>query len=259
MSDVLVLCYHALSPTWPAALSIDPDAFERQLGRLAGRGYRGATLRQAIEDPPAERTVAVTFDDAYVSVVDRAQPILDRLGWPASVYVPSAWPGRDAPMAWPGIDGWLGGPHEHELACMSWDQLRALCDHGWEVGSHTRTHPRLPELDDGRLDEELAGSRADCEAGLGAACDTLAYPYGAVDERVVEAAGRAGYTYAVSLPRRIHAPRPLCWPRVGVYHVDGDHAWRWRMKTSPAIRRLRTARAWGAIDRTRRRLLGIEP
>jgi peptidoglycan/xylan/chitin deacetylase (PgdA/CDA1 family) len=258
VSDVLVLCYHALSPTWPAALSIDPAAFERQLDGLADRGYRGATLRQAIEAPPAGRTVAVTFDDAYVSVLDRARPILDRLGWPASVYVPSAWPDRGAPMAWPGIDQWLGGPHEQELSCMTWDQLRGLAAHGWEIGSHTRTHPRLPEVDDAALDDELGGSRADCEAGLGAPCDTLAYPYGAVDERVVEAAGRAGYRYAVSLPTRLHAPRPLCWPRVGVYNVDGESEWRWRLKASPALRRVRASSAWEALDRTRRRLRGVE-
>ncbi|HKP92037.1 MAG TPA: polysaccharide deacetylase family protein [Thermoleophilaceae bacterium] len=254
MSDVLVLCYHALSPTWPAALSIEPDAFERQLQGLADRGYRGATVRQAIEEPPAEQTVAVTFDDAYVSVLDVARPILDRLGWPASVYVPSAWPERNAPMTWPGIDQWLGGPHEHELACMSWEQLRGLRSHGWEIGSHTRTHPRLPDLADAPLRDELAGSRADCEAGLGAACDTLAYPYGAVDERVVEAAGRAGYSYAVSLPSRLHAPRALCWPRVGVYHVDGEADWRWRLKSSRALRRLRASRAWEGLDGLRRRV-----
>jgi peptidoglycan/xylan/chitin deacetylase (PgdA/CDA1 family) len=259
VSDVLVLCYHALSPTWPAALSIHPDAFERQLERLAAGGYRGATLRQAIEDPPGERTVAVTFDDAYVSVRELARPVLDRLGWPASVYVPSAWPGRGAPMTWPGIDQWLGGEHEHELRCLGWDELRALADHGWEVGSHTRTHPRLPELDDAALDDELAGSRADCEAGLGAPCETLAYPYGAVDERVVEAAGRSGYRYAVSLPRTLHPPRPLCWPRVGVYHVDGEADWRFRLKSSSALRRLRGSGAWGALDRTRRRIRGISP
>jgi peptidoglycan/xylan/chitin deacetylase (PgdA/CDA1 family) len=259
VSDVLVLCYHALSPTWPAALSIDPGAFERQLAGLADRGYRGATLRQAIEAPPAGRTVAVTFDDAYVSVLDLARPILDRLGWPASVYVPSAWPDRGAPMAWPGIDQWLGGPHEHELSCMSWDQLRGLADHGWEIGSHTRTHPRLPELGDEALDDELAGSRADCEAGLGVACETLAYPYGAVDERVVEAAGRAGYRYAVSLPARLHARGPLCWPRVGVYNVDGEAGWRWRLKSSPALRRLRASRAWETLDAVRLRVRGVEP
>ena len=251
MSDVLVLCYHALSPTWPADLSIHPEAFERQLRGLAGRGYRGATLRQAIEGPPGERTVAVTFDDAYLSVLELALPILDRVGWPASVYVPSAWPGRGEPMRWPGIDQWLGGPHEHELACMSWEQLRDLAGHGWEVGSHTRTHPRLPEVGDAQLDDELAGSRADCEAGLGAACDTLAYPYGAVDERVIEAAGRCGYSYAVSLPARLHAPRPLCWPRVGVYHVDGESDLRWRLKSSPGLRRLRGSRAWEALDALR--------
>ena len=133
---------------------------------------------------------------------------------------------------------------------------RGLADHGWEIGSHTCSHPRLPELDDRALDDELAGSRADCEAGLGRPCDTLAYPYGAVDGRVVEAAGRAGYRLAVSLPRRLHAPRALCWPRVGVYHVDGESEWRWRMKVSPAARRLRASGAWGTLDGARRALVG---
>ena len=257
MSDVIVLCYHAVSPTWPAELSIEPDAFERQLTKLLRRGYRPATVREAIAEPPAERTLAVTFDDAYRSVLDVARPILDRLGIRASVYVPSAWPDRDAPMTWPGIDHWLGGPHERELWCMSWTQLRGLADLGWEVGSHTRTHPRLPALGAGELFEELAGSRADCEAGLGRPCDSLAYPYGAVDERVVEAAGRAGYAYAVSLPRSLHAPRPLCWPRVGVYHVDGQAAWRFRMKVSPLARRLRRSRAWETVDGARRKLMRV--
>jgi peptidoglycan/xylan/chitin deacetylase (PgdA/CDA1 family) len=257
VSDVLVLCYHAVSPSWPAALSITPDAFERQLALLARRGYRGATLREAIAEPPAERTVAVTFDDAYRSVLELARPILDRLGMPASVYVPTAWPEREAPMSWAGIDQWLGGPHEGELRCMSWDELRGLADHGWEVGSHTRSHPRLTEVgDDGTLTDELAGSRADCEAALGRPCDTLAYPYGAVDERVEAAAGRAGYAYAVSLPHGLHERRPLCWPRVGIYHADGESEWRWRLKLSPGVRRLRASRAWRAIDGARRGLSG---
>ena len=88
MSDVLVLCYHAVSPDWPAPLSITPDAFERQLNLLVRRGYRGATVRDALSNPPAGRTVAITFDDAYRSIRELARPILDRLGMTASVYVP---------------------------------------------------------------------------------------------------------------------------------------------------------------------------
>ncbi|MEA2352969.1 MAG: hypothetical protein QOJ14_1383 [Thermoleophilaceae bacterium] len=249
MSDVLVLCYHALSPDWPADLSVTPDRFEAQVELLVRRGYVGATLEQALTAPPGPRTVAITFDDAYRSVLELALPILDRLGMPASVYVPTAWPERGKPMRWPGIDQWLGGEHEHELACMSWEELRGLADHGWEIGSHTRSHPRLPELDDATLDDELVGSRADCEAGMGRPCETLAYPYGAVDERVVEAAERAGYRLAVSLPRRLHAPRPLCWPRVGIYHVDGEADWRWRLKVSPLARRARGSALAGRLLR----------
>ena len=162
-------------------------------------------------------------------------------------------------MSWPGIDHWSPGPHEHELRCMTWAELRGLADGGWEVGSHTRSHPRLPELDDGALDDELAGSRAVCEQNMGRPCTSLAYPYGAVDERVVEAAGRAGYDHALTLPRAIHAPRPLYWPRVGIYQVDGRQDWRWRMKVSPFVRRARGSEAWTKLDGLRRRLRGIEP
>ncbi|MBV9213965.1 MAG: polysaccharide deacetylase family protein [Actinobacteria bacterium] len=253
MSDVLVLCYHAVSESWPAALSVTPDGLERQLGLLHRRGFRGVTLTEALSDPPSERAVAVTFDDAYRSVLELARPILDRFGMVGSVYAVTDWPGRSQPLSWAGVDQWLGGPHEGELAGMDWDELRALADDGWEVGSHTRSHPRLPELDDGALEDELAGSRRDCERGMGRSCDTLAYPYGAVDERVVEAAGRAGYRFAVTLPRGLHAPRPLHWPRVGVYHADSE--WRFRLKVSPAIRSLRGSPAWAGIDGLRRRLV----
>ena len=41
MSDTLVLCYHAVSESFPAPLSVTPTALEEQLALLAGRGYRG--------------------------------------------------------------------------------------------------------------------------------------------------------------------------------------------------------------------------
>jgi peptidoglycan/xylan/chitin deacetylase (PgdA/CDA1 family) len=246
VSDVLVLCYHAVSETWPARLSVTPDAFERQIRLLHGRGFRGVTLSRALTDPPPGRVLAVTFDDAYRSVCELARPILAELGMVGSVYAPTAWVGRPGPMVWRGIDEWADGPHRHELTCMGWDELGALAEEGWDVGSHTRSHPRLPEVDDASLADELAGSREDCERNLGGTCDTLAYPYGALDDRVVAAAGRSGYRYAVTLPRRVNAAGALRWPRVGVYHADTDR--RFRLKVSPLVRTLRSSPAWGAID-----------
>jgi peptidoglycan/xylan/chitin deacetylase (PgdA/CDA1 family) len=247
MNDALVLCYHAVSETWPAKLAVTPGRLEVQLGLLVRRGYRGATFTEAVTSPANGRVLAVTFDDGFRSVLEYAFPILSRLGLPGTVFVPTAFPG-DAAMAWPGIDEWLGGQHASELTPMSWEELRLLADAGWEIASHTRSHPRLPELDDRRLADELEGSRQDCEERLGRACRSLAYPYGDVDARVVRAAEAAGYRAAgpglrgAAVLRGCGLPVRLGWPRVGVYLNDTPS--RFRLKVRPELRRLRTSWMW---------------
>src|SRR3712207_7434183 len=119
---------------------------------------------------------------------------------------------------------------------MSWDQLRELADGGWEVGSHTVTHPHLTQVDDAELARQLADSRAECEDGMGRSCPTIAYPYGDVDPRVVAATREAGYAAGAALPDVPHPPRPLEFPRVGVYNVDDDR--RFKLKASRLVRTL---------------------
>jgi peptidoglycan/xylan/chitin deacetylase (PgdA/CDA1 family) len=242
MPDVLVLCYHAISERFPAAMSVTPAAFERQLALLKRAGYRGATFADAVRGPSG-RVVAVTFDDAYLSELTLAKPLLDAVGYPATVYAPTAYlDGRGQPLKWAGIEQWHGGEHEHELVPMSWDQLGELAEAGWEIGSHTHTHPHLTTVDDETLREELARSRDEVEQRLGRPCPTLAYPYGDHDERVVAAAGAAGYAAACTLPGRLPRPRPLAWPRIGVYRGDDER--RFRLKVSRGMRRLRGSRLW---------------
>jgi len=242
VSDVVVLCYHAVADDWAADLCVTPDRLEAQLQLLVDRGYRGATFREAVLAPPASRTVAVTFDDAFRSVIQRAFPVLERLRLPGTVFAVTGVVGQPPPMSWPGIDRWIGGPHEPELECMSWDELGRLADSGWEIGSHTHSHPRLTTLDDQTLDEELVTSREVCAKRLGRTCASLGYPYGDHDPRVIVAARRAGYEAAGTLPGPLHPPEPLRWPRVGVYHRDD--ARRFRAKVSPLVRGLRASRAW---------------
>jgi peptidoglycan/xylan/chitin deacetylase (PgdA/CDA1 family) len=243
MPDVLVLCYHAVSERFPAALSVTPGALERHLGLLKRAGYRGVTFADAMR-VRSGRVVAITFDDAFLSVLRVGKPLLDSVGYPATVYAPTAYldnPGQ--PLKWDGIERWHGGEHEHELLPMSWGQLGELADVGWEIGSHTSTHPHLHQvLDDGQLRAELVESKATVEERLGRDCATLAYPYGDYDERVVAAAGAAGYAAAGTLPSRLHAARPLAWPRVGVYRGDDER--RFRLKVSRTLRRLRGSRLW---------------
>jgi peptidoglycan/xylan/chitin deacetylase (PgdA/CDA1 family) len=250
VGELLVLCYHAVSEEFPAPLSVSPDTLRNQLGLLVRRGYRGATFSDSIGEPREGKTLAVTFDDAYRSVIERALPILAEYGLPGTVFAPTAYIGAESPMRWPGIDRWHGTAHEAELIPCSWPELERLLDAGWEVGSHTRTHPRLPDLTDSELMAELSESRRDCEQRLGVACRSIAYPYGAVDERVADAVAAAGYSFGGELPGSFRTPSaPLRWPRVGVYHRDRQ--WRFLLKTAVLMRTLRGTTAWSVLDRMR--------
>jgi peptidoglycan/xylan/chitin deacetylase (PgdA/CDA1 family) len=249
VTDTIVLCYHALSPDWKAALSTTPERFEAQVALLAKRGYRGVRFSDAVRSRPRGRAVAVTFDDAYHSVLALARPILERFGFPATVFAPTDGVEAAGPLRWPGVDQWIGGPHEHELMPMSWAELKSLASAGWEIGSHTASHPHLTRLDDVVLHEELVRSKAMCEQRLDGPCTSLAYPYGDVDARVVAATARTGYEVAAALPQRLDSKDPLRWPRIGVYHVDDDR--RFPMKVSPAFRRMRRSPLWDSLGRLR--------
>jgi peptidoglycan/xylan/chitin deacetylase (PgdA/CDA1 family) len=256
MKDVLVLCYHAVSERWPAPLSVTPERLEQQLRFLTERGYRGATFEQAVTAPPAKKVVAVTFDDAFRSVFDLAFPILSRLGLPGTLFVPTRLIDGEGPMTWPGTDHWVGGPYEDELIAMSWQEVEQLADAGWEIGSHTQSHPRLAELEQSAIESELRGSREDCERRLGRTCHSLAYPYGEIgvdfDARAIRAAGDVGYLQAATLPGRLHSALPLQWPRVGVYYRDDLKSFR--RKVSPRMRWLRASPVWGVIGPAQRAL-----
>jgi peptidoglycan/xylan/chitin deacetylase (PgdA/CDA1 family) len=235
MSDVLVLCYHAVSERWPSELAVSPDVLDEQLATLERRGYRIATFSRAITDPPWPRTLAVTFDDAYRSTLELAAPVLARRDAPGAVFAPTDWVGRDNPMCWPGIEEWVDGPYRDELLCLDWDGLGELAEQGWEVGSHARSHPRLPQLDDAALEHELAGSRELIAERLGA-CDSIAYPYGDSDDRVVRAAAAAGYRTACTLTGLPHPASLLSWPRVGIYPANSPLYFK--LKTSGTLRSL---------------------
>ncbi len=240
MSGPLVLAYHAVA-SCPNALAVAALSLELQVRGLLRRGHRPVTFAEAVAGPPSagagrRRLFAVTFDDGFRSVITRALPILDRLAVPATVFLPTALlpervSGDDRPLAWPGFTP--SPMTEDELLPMSWEQVGGLVERGWEIASHTATHPRLTSLDDRRLAHELTSSRLVCEQRTGTACRTIAYPFGDVDDRVVAAAAQAGYTGGAAMSR-LRCAGPLAVPRTGVYSHDTPR--RFRLKTTPLVR-----------------------
>jgi peptidoglycan/xylan/chitin deacetylase (PgdA/CDA1 family) len=234
--DTLILCYHSVSESWPQQTSVTPSALAGHVATLVERGYRGATFSDAVLAPARRRTVAFTFDDAHRSVLELAYPILSAAGWPGTVFVPTDYCTALRPLDWPGLGRWRGGEWDHELMCMSWQELERLAGDGWEIGSHTCSHPRLSSLPAAEITHELEASRAEIERRLDRPCETLAYPYSDYDQRVVRAARAAGYRLAATAPTTRPAPLPLLWPRPVI--AREDVGWRFRVRTSATLRHM---------------------
>lgn len=260
MTRVIALGYHGVSARWPSSLAVDPEQLRRQISYLLERGHRPVTVTEAARLGARERLVVITFDDALASVYRLAFPILQELGAVATVYAPSEPILSGQPMAWPEVRDHLATEHAAELDGMTVEELREVASAGWEVGSHTCTHPWLPTLDADRLRDELVRSRADLQAALGLPCTSLAYPFGAHDDRVVAATQAAGYETAVTLPHRLRPWPPagadiderLRLARIGIYLADDMT--RFRVKVAAPMRALRESPLWDAVIRARARV-----
>jgi peptidoglycan/xylan/chitin deacetylase (PgdA/CDA1 family) len=217
--DVLVLCYHGVHPVAEYG-EVTPQAFRAQLEVIASRGYRWVTFSEAVLGDTAGRVAAVTFDDGIGSALEHGLPVLDELGIPGTMF-----PRLDTLDVAGRLDA---------------NDIGGLAERGWEVGSHTLTHPVLTDVDDDVLRAELVESRALIEQLTARPCVSVAYPTGRADARVVAAAAAAGYTAGAALEGAVDVPPgPLSWPRVG---VRGDDSLRvFRLKCAPAVRRLRSS------------------
>ena len=190
---VRILGYHAVGDG-ENDLSVSAAEFRRQLEWLMQHGYRLMTMSQWHEamttgQPLASRTVILTFDDGFRSVLTHAAPILAEYG-AATVFVLTDYVGRtnsfDRPFQAP------------ELPLLSWDQIERLKRLGWDIQSHGRRHYPMFRLQPSVLEDEAAGSKALLEQRLGEPVRFLCYPYGAFEPASMETARRAGYVGAVT-------------------------------------------------------------
>jgi peptidoglycan/xylan/chitin deacetylase (PgdA/CDA1 family) len=159
---------------------------------LRGEGMRAVSLdafRGWLDGGAAlpDGSFLLTFDDGFLGVHEHAAPVLERLGWPATVFLVSGLlGGRDD---WTRTENPSGATHP----LMARRHVRELGGRGFAFHSHTRSHRDLTRLEPPDLAAELAGSRADLEDLLGKPVDSIAYPFGRYDEGVLNAARAAGY------------------------------------------------------------------
>jgi peptidoglycan/xylan/chitin deacetylase (PgdA/CDA1 family) len=158
-----VLMYHKVNDRPGNPLTVPTGLFEEQLALLGDLGYRVVGLDAVLDHyvagaPLPERAVLITFDDGYRDTLEHAAPALARHGYPAVVFVPTAF-----------LDGGEPLPHERGLAArglvnptVGAGQLAELEAAGVRVESHGVSHRSLAAL----APEEAAGEVADSKARL---------------------------------------------------------------------------------------------
>lgn len=188
---VPILMYHRLAePTGIDArydgLCVAPRLFAEQMRLLREEGYTTLSVGElvaAMRDgrAVAPRSVALSFDDGYLSVLEHGLDPLVKHGLRASIYL-------------------ITEHHRTRKAgFLTPEQILEIDRSGvFELGSHSRTHPDLATLPDARQADEIAGSKRWIEELVGPRPLVFCYPFGSHDRRARDEVERAGYTAALS-------------------------------------------------------------
>ena len=178
-----ILMYHRFGEDNYPSTNVRIEQFEAHLEILASGPYTVWPLQQIIDHlqtgkPVPDRTVAITIDDAYLSVYEEALPRLKARDFHATLFVATR-----------PVDRNLRG-------YMSWDQIREWQAAGFGIGSQTQTHPHMHRLSAAANRDELRISNERFLAELGIRPTLFAYPYGEYNLEVIELVKEAGFAAA---------------------------------------------------------------
>lgn len=203
---VPILMYHLIAPA-PAGtaypgLWVPPTELEAQVEALDSAGFTGVTLGEVWEAWHGDgrlpsRPVVLSFDDGDISQVLGGAPVLRAAGWPGVLNLATNHLGKG------GIPMW---------------GAKRLIKQGWDVDSHTVTHPDVTALAPAALEQELTASKAAIKARLGVTAKFFCYPAGRNDPASRAAVEAAGYLAATTTEPGLAARSddPFALPRLRV-------------------------------------------
>lgn len=175
---ITIVMYHSISNVRDN-YTISPDAFYRQIQFIRNnfsvlRLHEVENLIKNEHQP--SRQVSITFDDGYKDFLEWAYPVLETLGVPATVFVPT---------------GFIGGSNKWDFPyskvqkrrLMSRSDLQEVHKGGLvDFGSHSVDHLHMSRLQEDEMIRQAAESKRTLEDLLATCVTMFAYPYGQLDD-----------------------------------------------------------------------------
>jgi peptidoglycan/xylan/chitin deacetylase (PgdA/CDA1 family) len=212
----LVLCYHSVRPDVTDPFSISPETFERHCEMIRADGFTVVPL-SALEDmlkegiPP--RTLAITLDDGRLDNYTFAFPILQRFGYPATIFSITDVIGKEIETS------------SGNVPALNAEQMREMQSSGLvDFEPHTARHVSLTTVPLAEAREQVVRSRKALEEIFAKPCPYFAYPHGKVSpevERLLPDCGiRLAFSQGNGFVRR--GSDPLTLPRNDIVRAIGD-------------------------------------
>ena len=206
-----VIIYHRFGEEKYRSTNIRLEQFEAHIRELSEPRYNVLPLPHIIDSLQngkalPDRTVAITIDDAFLSVFTEAWPRLRAAGLPFTLFVATQAVDVD------------------RQGYMTWDQIRILHRNGVTIGSQTHTHLDMPVASAEKNRQELEISNRSFLKNLGVVPEIIAYPFGqyslAVRKVVIEAGFRTGFGQHSGI---LHSGSDMFYlPRFAMNEIFGD-------------------------------------
>ncbi|MFH1767934.1 MAG: polysaccharide deacetylase family protein [Candidatus Omnitrophota bacterium] len=185
--SVPIFMYHSFDKNQVgeyAAVSL--DTFRRQMDFIKQGGYNVMALEEYCrflreKKSLPRNTVILTADDGYKNNL-AAVKVLKQRDFAATIFIIANKIGDNNYLSQDDIDWFL-------------DQTRV------DIGSHTLDHLYLPVLNNGAVKRQIKDSKGFLERMFNREINTIAYPLGGFDERVLEEVKKSGYLCACATNR----------------------------------------------------------
>jgi peptidoglycan/xylan/chitin deacetylase (PgdA/CDA1 family) len=186
-------------------LNLNFHGIGRPIGRDFGPGERDywvkpETFEAALDACMGRDDVRLSFDDGNWSDVELALPALRQRGLTATFFI---------------VPSWLGEP-----GFMSKRDLKELVSAGMPIGNHGLQHHDWTQLSPDRLQHEITQGRRLLEELTGTKITTLALPFGAYNDMVLDSLPRHNYEHVYTSDGGTAAPDAWLQPRE---HAKASH------------------------------------
>jgi peptidoglycan/xylan/chitin deacetylase (PgdA/CDA1 family) len=185
--------YHSISTDKQDPWSVTPQMFTEQMDWLKRKKFNVLSLDQAVEhilqSKNNRKCIVITFDDGYKDFLEAAVPILKKNNFTASIFIPTELIGSTS--QWDSFN--------KNKPLLDWQELKEVARLGYDIGSHSKTHPDLTMLTNEQLQDELSQSKQMLENELHITIPSFSYPFGKYTDREIEAVKNTGYLSAVTV------------------------------------------------------------